>query len=201
MACPKKSNAYIRQNARSRQTHNIWLGMLLDSIHQHGKQYLGNLLLDEKDQMVDLLVKPIEKKDCLIWEATQEMMTWVNQHCRVKLQKGPHMLLQHKSDQEMAMLLQTSGQAASSPPCEADFSVLASSDSDAWTSRIVSCSLLFLKGKRRRRRRRRIQSSRSWSNRSSWSCVWRGERSSGASEKSLWHEMKSTALVSRNSPP
>jgi hypothetical protein len=99
------------------------------------------------------------------------------------------------------MLLQTSGQAASSPPCEADFSVLASSDSDAWTSRIVSCSLLFLKGKRRRRRRRRIQSSRSWSNRSSWSCVWRGERSSGASEKSLWHEMKSTALVSRNSPP
>jgi hypothetical protein len=55
----------------------------------------------------------------------------VNQHCRVKLQKGPHMLLQHKRDQEMAMLLQTSGQAASSPPCEADFSVLASSDSDA----------------------------------------------------------------------
>jgi hypothetical protein len=60
MACPKKSNAYIRQ------THNIWLGMLFDSIHQHGKQFLGNLLLDEKDQMVDLLVKPIEKKDCLI---------------------------------------------------------------------------------------------------------------------------------------
>jgi hypothetical protein len=40
--------------------------MLLDSIHQHDKQFLGNLLLDEKDQMVDLLVKPIEKKDCLI---------------------------------------------------------------------------------------------------------------------------------------
>lgn len=31
------------------------------------------------------------------------------------------MLLQDKSDQEMTMLLQTSGQAASSPPCEADF--------------------------------------------------------------------------------
>lgn len=41
------------------------------------------------------------------------------------------MLLQYNSDQEMVMLLQTSGQAASSPPCEADFSFLASSDSDA----------------------------------------------------------------------
>jgi hypothetical protein len=29
-------------------------------------KFLGNSLLDKKEQMVDLLVKPIEKKDCVI---------------------------------------------------------------------------------------------------------------------------------------
>jgi hypothetical protein len=64
MACPKKSNAYIRQNARTgKHTTYGWECYLTAST---SKQFLGNLLLEQKDQMVDLLVKPIEKKDCLI---------------------------------------------------------------------------------------------------------------------------------------